>query len=63
MNDLPALITVYYLGILGFLLGWAMPRGKYLKLIQRKLLKALYNFFVDEKEYIQKKVRRVIKKG
>ena len=63
MQDLPALITVYYLGILGFLLGWAMPRGKYLKLIQKKFLKGIYNFFVDEKEYIQKKVRRVTKKG
>jgi len=63
MEDLPALITVYYLGVLGFFLGWAMPRGRYLKLLQMKVLKAIYVFFVDETAYLQKKVNRVRKKG
>jgi len=38
-----------------------MPRGKYLKSLQLKLLKALHNFFADEQDYIQSKVERIRK--
>ena len=63
MENLPALITVYYLAVLGFFLGWAMPRGKHLKFVQKKTISIIYNFFVDETDYITKKVNRVRKKG
>jgi hypothetical protein len=61
MYDLPEHITIFYFLIAGFFFGWAMPRGKYLKSLQLKLLKALHNFFADEQDYIQSKVERIRK--
>jgi len=61
MLDLPDYIVVFYFAVLAFIIGWAMPRGKYLKAIQLRFLKALHNFFADEGEYIQNKVERVRK--
>ncbi len=61
MLELPDYIVVFYFAVLAFIVGWAMPRGKYLKAIQLRFLKALHNFFADEGEYIQNKVERVRK--
>ena len=52
MTDLPVQLVLFYFVIAGFFLGWAMPRGKYLKALQLRLLKGLHNFFADEEEYI-----------
>lgn len=61
MLELPDYVVVFYFAVLAFIIGWAMPRGKYLKAIQLRFLKALHNFFADEGEYIQNKVERVRK--
>jgi len=61
MLDLPDYIVVFYFSVLAFIIGWAMPRGKYLKAVQLRFFKALHNFFADEGEYIQNKVERVRK--
>ena len=36
-----------YFAIVGFILGWMMPRGRYLKYLQLKFFKILHNFFVE----------------
>jgi uncharacterized ion transporter superfamily protein YfcC len=61
MLDLPDYVVVFYFAVVAFIIGWAMPRGKYLKAIQLRFFKALHNFFADEEEYIQNKVERVRK--
>ena len=61
MLELPDYIVVFYFAVLAFIVGWAMPRGKYLKAIQLHFLNILFNFFADEGEYIQSKVKRVRK--
>ena len=48
-----------YFAIVGFMLRWMMPRGRYLKYLQLKFFKILHNFFADEEEYIQHKVERI----
>lgn len=62
MTDLPYLLVSFYFVIVGFFVGWVMPRGKYLKAFQLRLLKALHNFFADEEEYIAHKVERIRKR-
>ena len=61
MLDLPDYVVVFYFAVVAFIIGWAMPRGKYLKAIQLRFFKTLHNFFADEEEYIQNKVERVRK--
>jgi len=51
--------TLITLLITTFLVGWAMPRGRHLKRLQLRVLKAIHNFFADEEEYIQHKVDRI----
>ena len=49
----------------GFIIGWLMPRGRSLKALQLRTLKALHNFFADEEEYIHHKavkIKRVSRK-
>jgi len=58
-SNLAEIITTYYFLALGFVIGWIMPRGRHLKAVQLKILKALHNFFADEEDYIAKKVNRV----
>ena len=62
MTDFPVQLILFYFAIAGFFLGWAMPRGKYLKALQLRLLKGLHNFFADEEEYIAHKVERIRKR-
>ena len=60
----PALVSLYAF-IVGFLVGWFFPRGRLLKAMQLRLLKALHNFFADEEEYIThkaQKIKRVVKR-
>ena len=59
MTDLPVQLVLFYFAVAGFFIGWAFPRGKYLKAFQLRLLKALHNFFADEEEYIAHKVERI----
>lgn len=61
MTELPIIIVMFYLFTAGFLIGWAFPRGKLLKSVQLRILKALHNFFADEEEYISHKVKRIKK--
>ena len=61
MLELPDYIVVFYFGVISFLFGWSMPRGRYLKAAQLRLFKAIHNFFADEEEYITSKVERVRK--
>jgi len=61
MTDLPVQLVLFYFLIAGFFVGWVMPRGKYLKAFQLRLLKGLHNFFADEEEYIAHKVERIRK--
>lgn len=61
MQDLPITLVMFYFAIAGFFVGWVFPRGKYLKALQMRLLKALHNFFADEEDYIQHKVERIRK--
>lgn len=62
MTDLPVQLVLFYFVIAGFFVGWSMPRGKYLKALQLRLLKGLHNFFADEEEYIAHKVERIRKR-
>jgi hypothetical protein len=48
---------------LPLIIGWMMPRGRYLKALQLRVLRALHNFFADEEEYIAHKVERIRNKG
>ena len=50
MTDLPVQLVLFYFVIAGFFVGWSMPRGKYLKALQLRLLKGLHNFFADESD-------------
>ena len=58
-SNLAQILTTYYFGIVGFIIGWAMPRGRALKYIQIKFIQGLHAFFTDEEEYVAKKVNRV----
>lgn len=62
MTDLPYLLVSFYFVIVGFFVGWAFPRGRYLKAFQLRVLKALHNFFADEEEYIAHKAERIRKR-
>jgi hypothetical protein len=59
--EIAPLLVVVYAGIAGLVLGWAMPRGRFLKAAQLRLFKGLHNFFADEEEYIAHKVQRIRK--
>ena len=64
INLAPALV-MFYSCVVGFIVGWFFPRGRLLKAIQLRLLKALHNFFADEEEYIAhkaQKIKRVVKR-
>lgn len=54
-----ALVVSAYVVIVAGFAGWMMPRGRALKLLQMKILRALHNFFADEEEYIAHKVERI----
>ena len=54
-----ALVVSAYAVLAAGVFGWMMPRGRHLKLIQLKILRALHNFFADEEEYIAHKVERI----
>lgn len=60
-TDLPVALVMFYFAVAGFFFGWAFPRGKYLKALQLRVLRALHNFFADEEEYIAHKVDRIKK--
>lgn len=60
-TELPIALVMFYFAVAGFFIGWAFPRGKYLKAFQMRLLRAIHNFFADEEEYIAHKVNRIKK--
>ncbi len=60
MEIAPLLVAVYA-ALAGFVFGWAMPRGQFLKAVQLRFFKGLHNFFADEEEYIAHKVQRIRK--
>jgi hypothetical protein len=60
--DLPVQVVLFYFAVAGFFVGWAFPRGKYLKAFQLRLLKMIHNFFADEEEYIAHKAERLRKR-
>ena len=60
--DLPVQVVLFYFAIASFFVGWAFPRGKYLKALQLRLLKTIHNFFADEEEYIAHKAERLRKR-
>lgn len=62
-TDLPIALVMFYFAVAGFFIGWAFPRGKYLKAFQMRVLRGLHNFFADEEEYIAHKVDRLRNKG
>jgi|TARA_S200002703_G_scaffold51806_1_gene44983 hypothetical protein len=45
METLPSYLVSLEFLFLGFLLGWAIPRGKYLKALQLRVLRSLMKFF------------------
>ena len=61
MTELPIALVLFYFAVAGFFIGWAFPRGKYLKAFQMRVLRAVHNFFADEEEYIAHKVDRIKK--
>lgn len=60
-TNLPEYLVILCFGLAGFIVGWAMPRGRHLKALQLRVLKALHNFFADEEEYIAHKAQRIRK--
>ena len=61
MFDLPNYIVLFYFAVAAFFVGWAMPRGRYLKHLQLRVLRGIHNFFADEEEYLHHKVERIRK--
>ena len=59
--EIAPLSVVVYAGAAGLVIGWAMPRGRFLKAVQLRFFKGLHNFFADEEEYIAHKVQRIRK--
>lgn len=59
--EIAPLLVVVYAGLVGLVVGWAMPRGRFLKAVQLRFFKGLHNFFADEEEYIAHKVQRIRK--
>jgi hypothetical protein len=53
------MVVSVYIVMAALVVGWMMPRGRHLKLVQLKALRALHNFFADEEEYIAHKVERI----
>ena len=53
------MVVSIYIVMVALVVGWMMPRGRHLKLVQLKILRALHNFFADEEEYIAHKVERI----
>ena len=53
------MVVSIYIAMVALVVGWMMPRGRHLKLVQLKILRALHNFFADEEEYIAHKVERI----
>ncbi len=60
-TNLPEYLVILCFGLAGFIIGWAMPRGRHLKALQLRVLKSLHNFFADEEEYIAHKAQRIRK--
>lgn len=60
-SNLPEYLVILCFGLAGFIVGWAMPRGRHLKALQLRVLKSLHNFFADEEEYIAHKAQRIRK--
>ena len=58
-TNLPEYLVILCFGLAGFVIGWAMPRGRRFKALQLRFLKGLHNFFADEEEYIQHKAERI----
>ena len=58
-TNLPEYLVILCFGLAGFIIGWAMPRGRRFKALQLQFLKGLHNFFADEEEYIQHKAERI----
>ncbi len=58
-TNLPQYLVILCFGLAGFIIGWAMPRGRRFKALQLRFLKGLHNFFADEEEYIQHKAERI----
>ncbi len=58
-TNLPEYLVILCFGLAGFIIGWAMPRGRRFKAFQLRFLKGLHNFFADEEEYIQHKAERI----
>lgn len=44
MENLPEYLVALQLGLMGFIVGWATPRGKYLKALQLRVLRSLTNW-------------------
>jgi hypothetical protein len=60
-TNLPEYLVILCFGLAGFIIGWAMPRGRRFKALQLRFLKGLHNFFADEEEYIAHKAQRIRK--
>lgn len=45
METLPEYLVALQLGLMGYILGWATPRGKYLKAFQLRILRSLIKWF------------------
>lgn len=44
-NNLAEYLVTLQIGFMGFMIGWATPRGKYLKAVQLRALRWLIHFF------------------
>jgi len=45
MDNLPEYLVTLQLALAGFIVGWAMPRGKHLKAVQLRVLRWMIKFF------------------
>ena len=62
-NLADVLVSLHLAFVLPLVIGWMMPRGRYLKALQMRFLRAVHNFFADEEEYIAHKMERLRNKG
>ena len=66
IETLTNIIVHGYAVIVAFLIGWTLPRGKSLRMVQLKVLRTIHNFLAYEDEIIQdqiKKTKQSIKGG
>lgn len=47
-----------YAIIIAFLIGWTLPRGKVLRMIQLKVLRRVHDFLAWEEERIEAQIKK-----